>query len=324
VASFPVSLSAASDCTVTAAWSTSEATATAGDDYAAGAGAVVIQPGNTAETVHVAVEGDRVYEPDESFAVNLSSPVHATIGVPQAEGTILNDDPQGLSIADLAIVEPVAGSRTATFTVTLSPSSGGTVTVGYSTTPGTATAGADYETTGGTLTFDPGVSTRPVSVVVHADSQQEGPETFQVNLSDASGAPIAYGQAIGRIHDPGNYFTLTPCRVLDTRNAVGPYGGPALQAGESRPFTLAGRCGIPPFATAVAVNVTVTQPTAAGHLRLYPAGTSPLVSSLNYRAGQTRANNAMVGLSSAGRFVIRNGQSVGSAHVVLDVTGYLE
>jgi hypothetical protein len=250
--------------------------------------------------------------------------VHATIGVPQAEGTILNDDPQGLSIADLAIVEPVAGSRTATFTVTLSPSSGGTVTVGYSTTPGTATAGADYETTGGTLTFDPGVSTRPVSVVVHADSQQEGPETFQVNLSGASGAPIAYGQAIGRIHDPGNLFTLAPCRVLDTRNPTGPYGGPALQAGESRLFTLAGRCGIPAFATAVAANVAVTQPNAPGYLTLYPPGSSPLVSNLNYRAGQTRANNAVVGLSGAGQLVIRNGQHSGSAHVVLDVTGYLE
>jgi hypothetical protein len=104
--------------------------------------------------------------------------------------------------------------------------------------------------TSGTLTFDPGASTQPLSVTIRADALAEGVETFRVDLSGPTGAAIAYGQATGRIHDPGNLFTLAPCRVLDTRDAAGQYGGPALVAGQSRAFTLAGRCGIPASARA--------------------------------------------------------------------------
>jgi hypothetical protein len=168
------------------------------------------------------------------------------------------------------------------------------------------------------------VATQTIAVTVHADGAAEGIESFEVNLAGASGAAIASGQAVGRIHDPGNFFSLPPCRVLDTRNAAGPYGGPALGAGQSRTFTFAGRCGIPASATAVALNVTVTQPSALGHLALYPVGVATAVSSLNYRAGQTRANNAVVALSAAGQLVVRSGQTSGTAHVIVDVTGYFE
>jgi len=114
-----------------------------------------------------------------------------------------------------------------------------------------------------------------------ADALAEGVETFRVDLSGASGAALAYGQAVGRIHDPGQFFSVTPCRVLDTRGAVGPHGGPAMAAGESRTFGLAGRCGIPSSARAVAVNLTVTAPTTRGNLRLYPANQAvPPTSSL--------------------------------------------
>jgi hypothetical protein len=146
-----------------------------------------------------------------------------------------------------------------------------------------------------------------------------------VDISSASGAAIAYGQATGRIHDPGVFFSVTPCRVLDTRDPAGPYGGPALAAGQSRSFALAGRCGIPASARVVAVNLTVTGPTTVGNLRLYPAGQAlPPTSTLNYAAGQTRANNAVAGLSAAGALAIRCTQSSGSAHVILDVAGYFE
>jgi hypothetical protein len=86
---------------------------------------------------------------------------------------------------------------------------------------------------------------------------------------------------------------LTPCRVADTRDPAGPYGGPALSAGAIRNFAMAGRCGIPAEADAVALNVIVTQPTAPGFLTLYPAGVSPpLASTINYGPGQTRATSS--------------------------------
>ncbi|MGH9368723.1 MAG: virginiamycin B lyase family protein [Thermoanaerobaculia bacterium] len=130
------------------------------------------------------------------------------------------------------------------------------------------------------------------------------------------------GNKIGRIA-PASLYTLTPCRVLDTRGAPGPLGGPALEAGKTRNFVLVGRCGIPESVSAVALNVTVTQPTAAGDLRLFPAGAFlPLVSTINYRAGQTRANNAVVGLGGSGDLGVRCDQASGSVHMIVDVNGY--
>ncbi len=139
-----------------------------------------------------------------------------------------------------------------------------------------------------------------------------------MNVSKATSAVFSISTA-------GGYFTLAPCRVLDTRNPVGPYGGPAIAAGTSRVFSLVGRCGIPSTARAIAVNLTVTQPTAGGNLRLYPADVpAPNASSLNYTAGMTRANSQVAGLSSSGALAIRCMQSAGTAHVILDVTGYFE
>jgi FtsP/CotA-like multicopper oxidase with cupredoxin domain len=126
---------------------------------------------------------------------------------------------------------------------------------------------------------------------------------------------------------PGSGFnTLTPCRVLDTRDPDGPYGGPALTASGERTFVFAGRCGIPATATAVALNVTVTQPTAGpGFLAVYPSGISlTTFSTITYNANQTRANNTVVPLGVAGGIAIRCVQGAGTAHVVVDVNGYFQ
>jgi hypothetical protein len=121
------------------------------------------------------------------------------------------------------------------------------------------------------------------------------------------------------------YFSITPCRVIDTRNPDGALAGPALGAGSNRDFTVANACGIPLTAKALAVNVTVTQPTAQGHLTLFQAGTSlPSTSTINYNAGQTRANNAIVALSATGAITVNCGQSSGTAHFILDVNGYFQ
>jgi hypothetical protein len=128
---------------------------------------------------------------------------------------------------------------------------------------------------------------------------------------------------------------LTPCRLLDTRvppHGGFPFGGPALTAGTARGFYVAGQCGIPASAKAVVVNVTVTQPTSAGHLRLYPLGgypqpPPPTVSTINYSAGQTVANGAIVSLSGypqGSTFLVYCGQTAGTTHAMIDVTGYFE
>ncbi|HKD10955.1 MAG TPA: right-handed parallel beta-helix repeat-containing protein, partial [Thermoanaerobaculia bacterium] len=124
---------------------------------------------------------------------------------------------------------------------------------------------------------------------------------------------------------PTQLFTMTPCRIVDTRNPAGPLGGPALAGGSDRVFVLAGHCGIPLSAAAVSVNVTITQPTAAGDLRSYPGGsTRPLVSTINYQPGQTRANNAVVALGTAGDLAVRCDQGSGTVQLIIDATGYFQ
>ncbi len=121
------------------------------------------------------------------------------------------------------------------------------------------------------------------------------------------------------------FVPLTPCRLVDTRNASGTFGGPALVAGATRAFPLFDQCSIPATARAVSVNLTVTSPTAAGDLRLYPAGTPlPTISSINYVLGLTRANNAVVGLNGIGELAVYCAQASGSVHFILDVNGYFE
>jgi uncharacterized repeat protein (TIGR01451 family) len=124
----------------------------------------------------------------------------------------------------------------------------------------------------------------------------------------------------------GAFFTLVPCRAIDTRNATGTWGGPALAAQAERVFPIVGQCGVPPTAKAVAVNVTATGATGNGNLRVYAAfpATTPTTSVLNFTAGLTRANNAIVGLSSAGQIAVFNAMASGTTHFVLDVVGYFE
>ncbi len=118
------------------------------------------------------------------------------------------------------------------------------------------------------------------------------------------------------------FHTLTPCRIVDTRNTGGPWGGPALEAGVARAFEIAGRCGVPADAAAVALNVTVTNPTSAGSLTVYPGmGLAPGTSTVSFAAGRTRANNVTIGL--IGGFVaVLDRQETGTADVIIDVNGY--
>jgi glucose/arabinose dehydrogenase len=153
----------------------------------------------------------------------------------------------------------------------------------------------------------------------------EGPVAFhQGPDGNVYYAAINSGR-IYRIDYPKSFHTLPPCRVLDTRNPTGPYGGPRLAAGMDRAFTIGGQCNVPSGARAVAANLTVTGPTDPGHLVVLPAGGALTDSSaINFRAGQTRANNAVLTLGPDGAILVRTGMAAGGVHLVLDVTGYFD
>jgi hypothetical protein len=119
------------------------------------------------------------------------------------------------------------------------------------------------------------------------------------------------------------FIGITPCRIVDTRGPAGPYGAPGLSAGVPRDFALrTGPCpGIPVEAAAYSVNVTVTNAAGPGFILIYPQGGSqPLASTLNYVAGQTVANAAIV--SAGPGSVVTVVAGVSGTDLILDINGY--
>ena len=203
---FTVSLSAAATQTVTVNYATAGGTATSGTDFVAQSGTLSFAPGETSKTILVDVVGDTDYEANEAFSVVLSgASTNAGITTASASGTIANDDaqppPPTLSVSSVSALE---GAGALVFTVTLSAASSSTVSVRFATANGTATSAgktADYSSTSGTLTFNPGETSKTVTVAVRNDSLVETDETFFVDLSRASGAAIAVSRGTGTIRN---------------------------------------------------------------------------------------------------------------------------
>ena len=187
-ASFIVTLSKASNLTVTVPYATANGGATAGSDYTAASGNVIFAPGEISKTITIQVLGDRLPESNETFFVNLSSPTNATITDGQGVGTIVDDEPR-ISIGNVTKAEGRKGQTTLfTFTVTLSVAYDQPVTMSYRTVNGTATSGSgDYVTKTGTLTFAPGETTKTITIEVKGDSKREANETFYLDLFGNSG-----------------------------------------------------------------------------------------------------------------------------------------
>jgi len=148
---------------------------------------------------------------------------------------------------------------------------------------------------------------------------------------------VAFYNHFGTVHvvvDVAGYFgpsaaptdgllnALVPSRLLDTRDGTGGYRG-ALGQASTLNLQVAGRGGVPASgAAAVVLNVTVTGPTAASYLTVYPTGAQrPLASNLNFVAGQTVPNRVIVSIGAGGQVSIFNFQ--GSTHVVVDVSGWV-
>jgi hypothetical protein len=203
-ATFNVTLSAASGFTVTVNYATADGTATAGSDYQSTSGTLTFNPGQTTQTILVPVNGDTTFEQDETFVVNLTTPTNATFSDSQGQATITNDDEAppvpAISIDNVSVTEGNSGTQLASFTVSLSMTPTATITVDYATANGTATSPGDYLSTGGTLTFAPGETSKTVSVTVNGDTLVEADETFFVNLTNVSAnAIISDNQGQGTI-----------------------------------------------------------------------------------------------------------------------------
>jgi PKD repeat protein len=177
-------------------------------------------------------------------------------------------------------------------------------------------------------TFDFGDGSAPVtqgSPTVSHTYTAPGNYNASLSVKDSRGKASANtATAVIQVMPDGDFYTLTPCRLLDTRSAED--GAAPVPSGTDRLLDVVAvtRCGVSPLARAVALNVTVIQAPGSGRVTVYPANLSlPATSTLNFPGGITRANNALMMLSPDGKLKLRpvlNGG--GSTHLVVDVTGF--
>ncbi|MDH4458171.1 MAG: Calx-beta domain-containing protein, partial [Nevskia sp.] len=200
---FTIRLSAAATADTSVRFATAPGTATAGTDYATSTGALNFTAGQTSRTRSFTINGDTAVEPNETFFVNLSSPVGLSIADAQGVATIVDDDSgpaqPSVSINDVSVTEGNTGTKTVTFTIRLSAAATADTSVRFATAPGSATAGTDYVTSSGALTFTAGQTSRTRSFTINGDTTVEPNETFFVNLSSPVGLTIADAQGVATI-----------------------------------------------------------------------------------------------------------------------------
>jgi len=239
-------------------------------------------------------------DPQEQVVVARATPVITTAASPASARV-------GTPISDTAtvsgLVNPTGGS-TVTFQLYSDPAC--TVQVFLSTNPldlatGTAVSGVFTPVAAGTYHWV---------------------ATYSGDANNSAAGPTACSDPAETVTvlQGGNYTALAPTRIEDTRLGTGGLSGP-LGPGATAQVQVAGRGGVPEGATAVVMNVTVTQPSAPGFLTVYPSGSPlPSTSNLNFTPGQTVPNLVVVKLGPGGGVALFN--SAGSTHVILDVAGY--
>ena len=194
-----VCLDAIHDEDVTVDYLTSGVTATEGVDYVAASGTLTIPAGQLCAQVTIQVNVETDNETDETFVVTLSNPGGAIIAVNEATITIEDctvppeEDPT-IVIADPDLAKECEDEEVL-FTVTLSKVSTEVITVNYATQDVSATAGLDYQAASGTLTFQPGETSKIVTISLISDEVSETPELLRVVLTNPIGALL--GDAIG-------------------------------------------------------------------------------------------------------------------------------
>lgn len=209
-ATFTVTLDKAPVTTVTVMYSTTDGNgptgAIAGSDFVSVSNQVLtFNAGETQKTITIRTIDDLAVESAESFGVNLSGPVGATLGTPGAFGTINDNDGVPLPVISISDAATVTEGAPLVFSVTLSADPASIVTADFSAT-GTgqqpATPGQDFQTLNGTVTFSPGGPlTQQISIVTINDTAIEETESLRVTLSDIVGATVGDGIGIGEIED---------------------------------------------------------------------------------------------------------------------------
>lgn len=312
-------------------------TATNGEDYVALSGKVIVPAGAASAEIDLTVLTDGRLEPSETVILTLEPSSQYEVAATPSNTASVHireaDDEPALPVVSVSATDPYGsepGADDGAFTVTRTGSTEGSLTLDLSV-GGTARENVDYSNIPGTVFFGKGVSRISIILETRDDLLVEDTETATLRVVPAPALLAGpYAGSVVAIGDdepspgPGGFYLLPPCRLASTRGPAGAWGAPRMASGEIRVFEAAGRCGIPADATALALNLTVIDPASLGHATLFETGApKPTVSSINFRAGQNKANNAIVPLTGTPRsLAVYCGAVAGGCDVILDVTGY--
>lgn len=234
----------------------------------------------------------------------------------------------GWGLVDAGAAVTLGGVRPVVTSVSPSwgPTAGGTTV----TVTGANFRAGDSVVIGGTSVAASNVTSTSLDFVT--PSHANGPVDVTVDDSAAAqsgtlAAGFSYCDGTnGCGQGPLAFYSLAPCRLVDTRNPAGALGGPALAPNAVRSFRLEGSCGIPAGARSLALNVTAVTAAVPGTLHLFPYGTAvPAASVLSFSAGVTRAGFAIGLLDGAGRISVQCDAPPGAVactDLLLDVSGF--
>jgi hypothetical protein len=263
---------------------------------------------------------------DGSITVNLKNIVSADNAAPFGAASDIHEAADTALTMSHSVIESAAGFTLDSSTGNLIGSGAGLSVLGCN---------GSKQRTHALEPSSPAIDFVPAAACTLATDQRGSPRPV-----DGDGDAVADCDA-GALEDqgPGDFFssfhTVVPCRLIDTRGAPGvDFGGPPLSFpyDTERDYDIAGRCGVPGSASALAINVTVTNATRGGSITLLnpegPGGTPPFI---YFNTGRTRANNGIipfctdVGVVSArAQFDYQDGSYDSSVDFILDIVGYFE
>ena len=224
---FKVTLSNPSTLLISVNYSTGDGSAVQNLDYVPQSGIVRFSPGQTNQTITVVVLGDLVNEFDETYRLDLSTPVNATLEVSQGWATILDNDREPMiSVSSDPVLEGDSGTTSLLFKFILAHASAREVSLTYRTADETAANGVDYVGVSGTLAFSPGTTSQSLPVTVLGDRVYEADESFVLLLSNASYGVLETNRIRGVIlnDDPLPELTISDAQLFEgnsgTTNAV--------------------------------------------------------------------------------------------------------
>jgi uncharacterized repeat protein (TIGR01451 family) len=311
--------------------------------------------GNIGDTVNLPAGGSVTYTASCTISAAATGTLSNTATV-TAPGGVTDPTPGNNSAtdtdtlaasADLSVTkvdtpDPVVAGTNLTYTITVTnagPSSAASASLsdtlpagttfvslpavaGWSCTPPAVGAGGTVSCSNPSFAAGSAVFTLTVAVdpTVSEGTVLSNTATVSASTSDPNPGNESAKAMTTVAFSNGDDYTLTPCRLLDTRS------GSPLISGTPLVVSVQGLCGVPATARAVVFNVTVVQPTAAGYLTFYPSDQpAPLASTINFIASQVLANNGVIRLGTDGKikiFPLVGGG--GSVHVVIDVAGYFD